>query len=197
MRPCDLDRSGDVWTYRPEHHKTEHHGKQRTIFLGSKAQAVLLPYLLRGETAYLFSPAEPVAKQRAVRSAARRTPMSCGNRPGRNRKKRPVRTPGDWYNRDAYRVAIQRACAKAGVARWSPNRLRHSAATEIRHQFGLEAAQVALGPSTADITQVYAERDGELARKVAARLCLRTPLQGKLSSRSPTFAARIRCNQSF
>jgi site-specific recombinase XerC len=42
---------------------------------------------------------------------------------------------------------------------WSPNQLRHSAATEIRRRFGLEAAQVALGHSKADVTQVYAERD--------------------------------------
>jgi integrase len=26
IRPCDIDRSGDVWTYSPESHKTEHHG---------------------------------------------------------------------------------------------------------------------------------------------------------------------------
>jgi hypothetical protein len=54
--------------------------------------------------------------------------------------------------------------------RWSPNRLRHAAATEIRQQFGLEAAQIALGHSRADVTQVYAERDlakgVEVARKI-------------------------------
>jgi site-specific recombinase XerC len=43
--------------------------------------------------------------------------------------------------------------------RWAPNRLRHSAATEIRKNFGLEAAQVILGHSAADVTQIYAERD--------------------------------------
>jgi integrase len=34
IRPCDVDTAGDVWTYRPESHKTDHHGKSRTIFLG-------------------------------------------------------------------------------------------------------------------------------------------------------------------
>ncbi len=47
MRPADIDRSGDVWTYTPASHKTEHHGKQRRIYFGPKAQALLLPYLLR------------------------------------------------------------------------------------------------------------------------------------------------------
>ena len=51
------------------------------------------------------------------------------------------------------------------MEQWSPNRLRHTAATEIRRQFGLEAAQVTLGHATADVTQVYAERD--LAKAVA------------------------------
>jgi integrase len=52
------------------------------------------------------------------------------------------------------------------VADWSPNQLRHAAATEIRRRFGLEAAQVVLGHSTADITQVYAERNQALAAQV-------------------------------
>jgi site-specific recombinase XerC len=42
---------------------------------------------------------------------------------------------------------------------WHPNQLRHSAATEIRRRFGLEAAQTVLGHAKADVTQVYAERD--------------------------------------
>ena len=32
LRPCDLDRSGDVWAYRPESHKTEHHGREARNF---------------------------------------------------------------------------------------------------------------------------------------------------------------------
>ena len=52
------------------------------------------------------------------------------------------------------------------MERWSPNRLRHSAGTEIRRRYGLEAAQVVLGHAKADVTQVYAERDIELARRV-------------------------------
>ncbi len=51
--------------------------------------------------------------------------------------------------------------------RWGPNRLRHSKGTEVRKKYGLEAAQVTLGHRSADVTQVYAERDEELALKVA------------------------------
>ena len=50
--------------------------------------------------------------------------------------------------------------------RWSPNRLRHSAGTEIRKRYGLEAAQVILGHASADVTQVYAERDLQKAVEI-------------------------------
>src|SRR5262249_12070837 len=42
LRPCDLDRSGDVWLYRPQTHKTQHHGRDRVILIGPMAQEVLL-----------------------------------------------------------------------------------------------------------------------------------------------------------
>jgi integrase len=54
--------------------------------------------------------------------------------------------------------------------RWAPNRLRHSFATRVRKQHGLEAAQVLLGHSRADVTQVYAERNEQLAATVAAKI---------------------------
>ncbi len=48
--------------------------------------------------------------------------------------------------------------------------MRHSAATEIRKQFGLEAAQTVLGHAKADVTQVYAERDAALAAEVMRKI---------------------------
>jgi integrase len=47
LRPDDLDRSADVWSYKPHRHKTEHHGRERIVFIGPKAQILLRPYLLR------------------------------------------------------------------------------------------------------------------------------------------------------
>lgn len=45
IRPCDVDRSDDIWCYTPGSHKTEHHEKSRSVFLGPKAQALLDPLL--------------------------------------------------------------------------------------------------------------------------------------------------------
>ena len=53
---------------------------------------------------------------------------------------------------------------------WHANQLRHSKATEVRREFGLEAAQVSLGHAKADVTQVYAERDAKLGREVAMKI---------------------------
>ncbi len=186
MRPCDIDRSGSIWVYRPESHKTEHHGRERIILIGPKAQGVLLRYLARDSQAYCFRPCDSEAKRRALAHANRRTPSSYGNCPGSNRKSKPKRTAGEHYDTNAYRRAIHRACDKVFPAlegttgkelrkwqsshRWSPNQLRHTAATEVRREFGLEAAQVILGHSQANVTQIYAERDLELGLKVAAKI---------------------------
>ncbi len=52
--------------------------------------------------------------------------------------------------------------------RWHPNQLRHAFATRVRKAHGLEAAQVLLGHTRADLTQVYAERNEGLAATIAA-----------------------------
>jgi integrase len=70
----------------------------------------------------------------------------------------------------SYAHAIAKACKRAGVPHWHPNQLRHSHATMVRRQFGLEAAGAALGHSRMSVTEVYAERDADLARRVAAAI---------------------------
>ena len=170
LRPCDIDRSGEVWLYQPATHKTAHRGKERTIFIGPKAQAVLLKYLARDPETNCFRPCDSEAKRRAAQHAARKTPLSCGNRPGTNRTRKPRKRAGESYVTQSYGAAIHRACKRGGVEKWAPNRLRHTAATEIRREFGLEAAQVILGHAAADVTQVYAERDMAKGFEVAKRI---------------------------
>ena len=46
VRPMDIDRSQEVWQYRPASHKTQHHDQERVIFIGPKAQESAA-YLLR------------------------------------------------------------------------------------------------------------------------------------------------------
>jgi integrase len=189
LRPCGIDRSGDTWLYRPGSHKTEHHGRERVVPIGPKGQEILLRYLVRDASMYCFRPIDSVAKRYAGSRSTRRTPPS----PSRRRKSNPQRAAGECYTTCSYRRAINRACDKTvpppklgyklrssftdaekqelcewqSGHHWSPNQLRHTAATEIRKQFGLEAAGVILGHSKISVTQEYAERDLDKAMEVA------------------------------
>lgn len=77
-----------------------------------------------------------------------------------------LRRCGKRFERWHYAQTIGRACMKAGVEAWAPNRLRHTAATEIRKLHGLEAAQVVAGHAQANVTQIYAERDLDKAVQI-------------------------------
>lgn len=203
MRPCDVSRgTTGVWTYRPASHKTEHHGRERRVFIGPEGQAVLGQYLDRDADAFCFSPAEAEDERNATKRANRETPMT----PSQAARKPKGRTIRERYVKDTYNRAVQRACEIAfgmptdlryvnrTVARmrdattkeklaakerlnkeaaawrmkycWSPNQLRHSRATAIRERYGIEAAQTVLGHADPKVTEIYAERDFDMAARI-------------------------------
>jgi integrase len=165
MRAIDLTMIGAVWAYRPARHKNRHRGLERVIFLGPQGQEIIKPFLTTNLEAYLFSPrayVEAMHARRAALRATKRTPSELNRR----RKAKPKRTPGERYTRRSYRVAVVRACQKAGVPPWSPLQLRHTAATRIRAQFGLEAAKAILGHTRVETSQIYAERDMTRAEEI-------------------------------
>jgi integrase len=191
MRTMDIETAGRVWVYTPSHHKTEHHGKQRQIYLGPQAQAVLRPWLRPDLTAYLFSPKEVLEAHYKARREGRKTPRTPSSR-ARKRVKRRERAPQDHYTTQSYDRAIAVACKRAfphptlsGIPRkeltpeqraelkawvpaesWHPHRLRHNAATWLRREFGLDVARVILGHSSTAVTEVYAEVDREKAIRI-------------------------------
>lgn len=186
LRAGDVRRDGKVWEAELSDHKTAHLGKTRVLFIGPRAQEVLTPYLLRPADAYCFDPRETLNQRRERDSARRKTPLSCGNRPGTNRKPKPRRQPKDHYTTQSYARAIARACELAFPApedldkdalkawrrehTWSPNQLRHLLATEVRREHGLEASKVLLGHSAIGVTQHYAELDRTKALEIAAKI---------------------------
>ena len=159
---------GDVWEYQPYSHKTEHHERERVILLGPHAQEVINPWLKTDLNAYLFSPREARAWFHAQRAKNRKTPRSPRHRS--RRKSNPKRAPGEVYTTLAYGHAITRACEKAGVPAWAPNQLRHNAATRIRAAYGIEAARIILGHSSAVTSEIYAEVDREKAKEIMRKL---------------------------
>ncbi len=170
-----IERGSAIWIYRPARHKTSHLGKGRMIPLGPRGREILSAFLagqILEPDEPIFSPKRARDERMAERSANRKTPRwgSHLKRNDRKRKAKPQREPGTHYNPMAIAHAVKRACKLAGVEPWNPYRLRHSFASRIRKAHGLEAAQVLLGHSRADVTQVYAERNESLALKVAAQV---------------------------
>ena len=168
LRPRDFDRSGGVWTVTYDgsaengSHKTAHHGKERTLYFGPRAQRIVGLFMRPGRPldAPLFSPREANAE-------AKRRDSARGRR--ENQKPTPTktgRTIADHYTTASYRRAIHRACDKATVPKWGPHRLRHNAATFLRREFGIEVASIILGHSSLAITQTYAEQNHKRAIEV-------------------------------
>ena len=184
MRACDIDRSGDIWLYEPDRHKTSYRGKPRSIPLGPQAQEILLPFLTSLGERFLFSPQEAQAERAALLRAARKTKVQPSQQC--RRKPSPRRSPGHRYNSGTYRTAVQRAITQANrwreqqnqeqgldlppVPMWHPYQLRHTLSTVVRKAFGEEAAQVSLGHSKMDTTALYGERNLKLAMEVARKL---------------------------
>jgi integrase len=166
LRASDIDTSGDVWLYRPHHHKLAYQNRPRVVALGPKARDIVKAFRVPELDAYLFSPGRAREERYAAMRAARKSKVQPSQID--RAKRRPSKRPGVRYSARSYHRAVADACRKAGVAAWHPNQLRHLHATEVRKTFGLEAAQVVLGHAKADVTQVYAERDLSLAVKVAS-----------------------------
>lgn len=209
IRPCDIERpardpqqrldfgaqpEAEVWIYRPGRHKTEHHGRERRIYLGPKAQAVLQPWLNRDSEAYCFSPREATTAEACGEPAETLPFMQAAPRLGRR---------GACYNKDSYRHAIIYGLCKlaqslghklpaapaiagkrkdekkakwrppkrewfesVGIAYFHPNQIRHTAATKLRSKYDLEAAGTVLGHEKMSVTEVYAERDFARAEQI-------------------------------
>lgn len=160
MRPMDLDQQwrtlSDValWLYRCPDHKGTWRDSDRWIPLGPRAQVIVALYLDRPPERCLFTPRESIEWWRQQTGK----PL-----------KFPGRAPKDNWTTQSYGKAIERACARAGVPKWSPNQLRHLAGTIVERDFSREDARCFLGHSTATTTAVYAEwveRAAEVARRI-------------------------------
>jgi len=189
MRPSDVDASADVWIYTPLSHKGRWRGHQRTIPLGPQAQVLISPFLNRPEDAFLFSPAEADEYRHERRAIVRnrKTPVyPCELRARAKRKqqalaKKSKRPKGNQYSPDSYRRAIEYGVTRSNrermkadpaaevIQKWSPYQLRHSFATNIRRDYGVEAAQLGLGHARTNIVDVYAEKNLSLIVDIARK----------------------------
>ena len=174
MRGIDIEVNGEgkPWLYRPQRHKTEHHGHQRVITIGPKAQEVLRPFLKTDVQA-----SRPHRHRRNGTPRSGRTERARCNRHRSAGRSPPKKQPGNRDNTASYRRAVDYATTLAIEAgdlpegtHWHPHQLRHNAATRIRRQFGLDAARAVLGHTTVTQSAEYAELDTELAVATAAQV---------------------------
>ncbi len=184
MRAAEIDTSGTIWIYRPRRHKNKWRGQTREIPLGPRAQKILKPFLKRDLNAYLFSPTEANEQRSAAKRAARKSPVQPSQQD--RHKDNPANPPGDYYDTRSYYRAIQyaiKAANRAGlmahkqgtddveiIPHWHPHQLRHTAATLIRKELGLDAARALLGQRSLAIADTYAELDQALAIEAAKKL---------------------------
>jgi integrase len=182
LRPADIDRSGDVWVFTPEHHKLawREDAEPRRITIGEEGQKIIMPYLLRSATSYCFSPRDSERDRNRARREVRVSPMTPSQRARRAacRRRRPA---GEKYTTASYRRAITRAVEVVNEAReqagiderlpkWSPNQLRHLRAGEVKERFGIEAASAVLGHANIRTTEIYADRKLKIAADVARQI---------------------------
>ena len=102
------------------------------------------------------------------------TPSQAKRKP----KAKPKRPRRNHYDTASYHGAIVYGIEKANknrngkpqVPHWYPLQIRHSRATEVRRRYRLEGAQATLGHARADISEIYAEKNLELAKRIAREM---------------------------
>ena len=173
LRGCDLTMKGDTWEYRPASHKNQWREERsavhkRVVYMGPLCQEIVRPFLKPDLNAYLFSPKESRAEyqaQRATQRKTKRTPSELH----RELKSKPRRAPGDRYTVNSFQQNIRKTCRKIGIPVWTVLQLRHTRATEVREEYGLEGAAASLG-DTVEAAQIYAEKNRQLAVKIAREI---------------------------
>ena len=146
-----------IWLYILHSHKTmKKTKKKRVIALNETEQSLIAPYLIgKKPSDSVFNPKTAMLERKPgmkVRDAV-----------------------GDFYNKDSYRIAIERAIEKANrrlpadqqIPTRTPYELRHSAASALSVELGGEAATAQLGHTSATTTAIYLHREIEKGAKIA------------------------------
>ena len=177
MRPQDVcgmtwgqvDRTGEVWLYRPLRHKMQHKRQSLVKAVPVAAQRLLTPLLREGRDELIFSPVDASEFWRSQERKPRTVPKvrECARGP---------------YATSAYGRAVVYGIARANksgktVPHWTPNQLRHAIASQLRGTSGIEAAQVFLGHAKPDATLIYAEQSEARLIEIARALVSPLPSQ--------------------
>ena len=123
----EFELPAGVWCYVPAKHKMRSRGKPRYIMIGPDVQAILAPFLDRGQHEYCFCPRESVGAKKA----------------------------NEKYSIQSYYEAVHDASVKAGSPIF-PYQLRHTRAQLIAKSHPIESVMAQLGHHTKSESQGYA-----------------------------------------
>ncbi len=185
MRVCDIDRSGDIWWYSPEYHKSDWRDITLVKAIPVTAQKILRPWMLKNPTDYIFRPMDSVswsrAKQQQNAGKDRKTPRyPCEvkrlekQKLLRQRRVKKIKT-GEKYTTDSYRRAVNRGLehakqAKVKIEKFFPNQLRHAIVTYVSAKLGRQKAQRWAGHRHLDTTSIYDEAQLHELEEIARQL---------------------------
>lgn len=189
MRPAEvcrlttgeIDRSGQIWFYRPAQHKNAWRLKERMIAIPTLAQQILRPYLRDdAPDAFLFTPEANDSGRRANGLGKRKTKVyPCElRRRAKAKAKRRAEGPLKYrprYTAETYCQAIKHAIAKAAAAGvtippWHPNRLRHASRKAVATALDQKAAQRWLGHENLATTDTYSTFELEELAGIAGEM---------------------------
>lgn len=156
-----LDTTCNPWVYRPKHHKTAWKGCKREIFLGPKAQMLLAASVCKAaaaKTQNALGATSAGCIATAIPNAIGKTTTTIFL----------TQRDAPWKTTSLY-MSVFNACRRHGLPHWHPNQIRHTVATMLRKECGLDSAQAVLGHSKIETTQHYAVRQNQLASEAAIR----------------------------
>jgi integrase len=140
LRPCEIERDGPVWLYKPSSHKTAWKGRVLVKAVPAQAQAILEPFL--------NGPPERPAFVTI--------------------RKRPFTTL--VYGAAIRRAVKRARDHGVTVSPWHPNQLRHASLTMVRDLLGDEAAQWWAGHADRKTTEAYTWTAAANLKRIADEL---------------------------
>ena len=187
MKVGEIDRSGEVWVYRPPIHKNSWRNDDdsqpdyiRVIPLGKYEQSILVRRMAwKGADDYIFTPAEAMRERWQLATSKRKTKVTPSQqRRKEERAKKPKRKYRECYSAISYAKAIKRTIEAVNeqlddmkIKHWTPYQLRHTAVTELTKMDGAgsDTARAVAGHKSLDVTMGYNHADEAIAIEAAKK----------------------------
>jgi integrase len=186
MKVGEIDRSGDVWIYRPRKHKGTWRGHDKAVALGKPEQELIAPRLLdKKSDQAVFSPKDSVTEKKERDATNRKTKISPSQikHAEKNAANSKCRAR-EHYESRSYAQSVGYAIVRANktlppdqrIPHWTPYQLHHSGVTEItlENDGNLDVARAVAGQRSIKVTQGYNHADLKIAIEQAKKRSKKT-----------------------